>query len=428
MPDGQLPAARDDDPVWLRVGTLLDGSQAAPLRDAHVVYDAGAIRYVGRTEQPPPPEVLRPSQREPDAVLDDHTLLPGLIEAHAHLFLAGSELDRAHRSAAARQPADVCLAAARTRLGRLARLGVVAVRDAGDRLGVGLALARLSRGAARPLMPDVESPGAAIHRRGRYGGFMAEPLEDHPSPRACVDARVREGADRIKLIATGVVDFARGGVTGAPQLTVEEISALVAAATEYGKPTFAHASGAEGIGRVIAGGIGSVEHGFFMGTDDLGRMRDRQIAWTPTVAPVRAQLQHADRLGLDEATVSNLRRILEAHARQITRGHDLGVAIVAGSDAGAAGVPHGDGLLDELELLEEAGLTSLAVLRAATGIPAGCLGLRARCGRIAPGYRARFIVTPHSPLAGIANLRKARQIVFDGVPYASPPAADAVGL
>ena len=62
-------------------------------------------------------------------------------------------------------------------------------------------------------MPYIDSPGAAIHHRGRYGSFMAEPLEEYGSPAECVEARIRAGADRIKLIPTGIIDFKKGTVT-----------------------------------------------------------------------------------------------------------------------------------------------------------------------------------------------------------------------
>ena len=130
-------------------------------------------------------------------------------------------------------------------------------------------------------MPYVDSPGAAIHHHGRYGSFMAEPMRDCGSPRECVAARIAAGADRIKLIATGIINFKKGAVTTAPQMSTEEIRELVAAAKDFGKQTLAHASGDDGIERVIEGGVDSVEHGFFIREDQLARMRDREIAWCP---------------------------------------------------------------------------------------------------------------------------------------------------
>ena len=124
--------------------------------------------------------LLNAGQSEPDCDLPEYTLLPGLIDAHAHFFLEGGELDRKSARAYLKQTPEELLELARPRLEKLVRLGVIAVRDAGDKDGVGLALSKLYAGADRPLMPYVDSPGAAIHHRGRYGSFMAEPIEDLP--------------------------------------------------------------------------------------------------------------------------------------------------------------------------------------------------------------------------------------------------------
>lgn len=423
-----IPWASDKRSVWLRMGIVLDGLSAEPLKDIHVLYDANSIRYVGSAENLPPAELLNPGQTQPDAELGEYTLLPGLIEAHAHLFLEGGELNFEKRNAYLKQTPQELLRAAHRRLERLVKIGVIAIRDAGDRHGVGLALSKLYESEDKPIMPYVDSPGAAIHRKGRYGGFMAEPVENHSSLPACVQARILAGADRIKLIATGIIDFREGRVTKAPQLTAEEVTELVRSAQEFGKQTLAHASGEDGIARVIEGGVDSVEHGFFIRADQLARMRDRQIAWVPTITPVQQQIKHAARLGWDERVVSNLHRILEQHAASLRKAHAMGVPLIAGSDAGSLGVAHGIGLFEELELLERAGLPALAVINAATGHSAQRLGFKELFGQIKPGYRSRFILTRHAPVNGISNLRKHKFVVFDGAVYDSTMNFDTAGL
>jgi imidazolonepropionase-like amidohydrolase len=414
--------------VWLHAGTLLDGVSRTPARDAHVVYDAGGIRFVGVDGRTPPADLTRTGQTAPDIDAPDSTLLPGLVDAHAHLFLEGGEIDLDARTVSLTQSRDVLLARARARLAPLVRLGVAGVRDAGDRHGVGLALARLSVSADRPLMPYLDSPGAAIHHRGRYGAFMAAPIEDFESPRACAESRLRDGADRLKLIATGIIDFKAGRVTTPPQMRAPEIAEIVAVAAAAGRQTFAHASGDVGIDEAIDGGVDSIEHGFFIRDDQLLRLRDRRIAWAPTFAPVQAQVVHADAMGWTPSVVDTLRRILEQHAASLVRAHTRGVIVLAGSDAGSCGVAHGLGLLDEMELMERAGLPSIDVINAATGASADRLAFRDAIGRIAPGYRSRFILTRHSPLETVANLRRPRLITFDGETFDAGEAVAQAGL
>ena len=455
-----FPSAASGRRIWLRVGTLIDGASSSPLRNAHIVYNKGEILFVG--PNPPSAGLLNPSQRNPDLDLPDYTLLPGLIEAHAHLFLEGGELDVHRRAACLKQTPEALLKAARQRLEILVRLGIIAVRDAGDKNGVGLALSQFYRNqntgrvalprrqAEQPVlrsntaeggqpgpaefaetataMPYVDSPGAAIHHKGRYGSLMAEPMERFASPKQCVEARVKAGADRIKLIATGIINFKEAKVTAEPQMTTAEISELVNAAKLFGKQTFVHASGDTGIERAINGGVDSIEHGFFVRADQLARMRDRQIAWAPTFAPVQAQIDHADRLGWDGKVVSNLEKILNRHAACLVKAHETGVPIIAGSDAGSYGVAHGVGLLNELELMERAGLSPLAVINAATGTSSNRLAFREKFGQIRPGYQSRFMLTRHSPLENILNLRQEKYVVFDGGIFKSDGTIDSTRL
>jgi len=336
----ELPSATPGRNIWIRAGALLDGTCSEPLKDVHVVYNGAAFVFVGTGGRTPPRDLLRAGQDSPDFAAPDCTMLPGLIEAHAHLFLEGGELNPEKRSAYIEQSPAELLSGALERLPKLVRLGIAGVRDAGDKDGVGLALSRLYAGADRPLMPYVESPGAAIYHRGRYGSFMGDPIENYASPRDCVEARVKSGSDRIKLIPTGIINFKKAQVTSEPQMTTEEIAQLVAAAKSFGRQTFAHSSGDTGIDRVIDGGVDSVEHGFFVRDDQLARMRDRRTAWVPTFAPVREQIDHADVMGWDPEVVANLKGILDRHAASLVKAHQMGVLIVAGSDAGSVGVAH----------------------------------------------------------------------------------------
>ncbi|MCH2115788.1 MAG: amidohydrolase family protein [Pirellulales bacterium] len=399
--------------VWLRVGQLIDGFGDNACPDANIVFDAKQIHFVGG---PPPAELLPAGQRKPDAELPQHTIMPCLIEAHAHMFLDGTIIDFAARQLGLQQDTNAMLAHARARWPRILASGVGAVRDAGDNRTVGLALAAEAKTMQNKLAasPWIDSPGAAIHHRGRYGAFMGEPIEDFSSAEQCVASRVDRGADRIKLLVSGVIDFEAGRVTTPPQMQAAEIATLVEAASRYGRQTFAHASGTEGIGHAIAGGVTSIEHGYFVTEDQLSRMRDAKIAWVPTLAPVQAQIDHANRLEWNAQVVGHLRRITETHQEMLRVGYRKGVDILAGSDGGSCGVPHGEGLLRELCHMEDAGIPTMGVLQGATGASARVLGFGERIGRLAAGYRGRMILTRHDPLKTVANLQKEKTVLFDG--------------
>ncbi|MEE9405694.1 MAG: amidohydrolase family protein, partial [Algisphaera sp.] len=283
----KLTCPSSDTPVWLHVGTLLDGT-STPRSRVHVIYNANSILYVGEEA---PPANLTQSKTAPDVSLDDYTLMPGLIDAHTHVFLDGSPLELDVRKAYLKQDNDAVLKVSRGRLTKLMSTGVLAMRDGGDNRGVGLKLAAEYRQALQEGRsggsPYIDSPGPGINKQGRYGSFMCEPVENEGSPETCVAGRVKRGADRIKLIATGIINFKKGAVTAPPQMDQIELSAFAAAAKEHDRSTFAHASGDDGIEHVIEAGIDSVEHGYFVRDDQLQRMADRQIAWVPTLAPVQ---------------------------------------------------------------------------------------------------------------------------------------------
>jgi imidazolonepropionase-like amidohydrolase len=401
----QLAEQSKTRPIWLRVGQLIDGVSDRVIKNADVIFDAKKIRST------------TPTQAAPDAILPDYTLLPCLIEAHAHMFLDGAPVDFSQRDGYLKNDRDWMLARAKLRWPKILHYGIGTIRDAGDKHGVGLALSAEIKKSQGKLtnVPWIDSPGPAIHHRGRYGSFMGEPIEDYPSPQACVAGRIAAGADRIKLLVSGIINFKVGQVTVPPQMPIDEVKAIVAAARESGRQTFAHASGTEGVENSIEGGVNTVEHGFFITKDQLAKMRDRNIAWVPTFAPVQVQIDRAAELGWDENVVTNLKRIIDSHQKMLRLAHEMGVKIVAGSDAGSCGVPHGLGFLQELVQMEQAGMPPLAILRSATGISAATLNFAEPIGQIAPGCRARFILTKNDPTTTVANLQKDKMIFFDGV-------------
>jgi imidazolonepropionase-like amidohydrolase len=402
--------------VWAHVGQLFDGLSDSMDRDAHLVFDALGLHFVGTGGRKPSPVLLAGGQTKPDIELAEWVALPCLIEAHAHIFLDGAPIDSNEREQYLRQPAKAMLARAEARWPRLVEFGVGAMRDAGDKYGVGLALAAKAKQTQGRTVttPWIDSPGAAIHHRGRYGSFMAEPVEDFSGVDECVANRIARGADRIKLLATGIINFKAGRVTAPPQMSAEEVGQFVKSSAQRGRPTFAHATGTDGIQNCLDGGVHTIEHGFFVTEEQLSVMRDRQIAWVPTFAPVQLQIDRAAELGHPQNVVDGLKAIIDGHQQMLVRAAAMGVRIVAGSDAGSCGVPHGAGLIDEMCQMEAAGMSALAVLRAATGDSAAALNFPESIGLLRAGCRARIVFTRHDIAASVANLRLAKEVFFDG--------------
>ena len=331
-------------------------------------------------------------------------VMPGLVEAHCHLFLDGAELDFQKRKAYLSAPFDEMLAVGRRSLQQNLGAGITLIRDAGDLHGVNTRLKADLAGQ----WPELRSPGRALRKAGRYGGFMAVEVSDGES----IVRTVRElvaTADDIKILLTGIIDFEKGCMKGGLQFSIEEAQLIVRTARELGKRTYAHCSGVEGLEVAVAVGIDSIEHGFFMTHDVLRAMADRGIAWVPTFSPVQFQHDRPELAGWNPETVAGLRRILDNHREHLALAGELGVPIVAGSDAGSYGVPHGQGLIDELFFQNAAGMSVEQCLASATSVPRRLWGCES--ADIAPGRRANLIVLESSPFRELAALRRVRQIV-----------------
>jgi imidazolonepropionase-like amidohydrolase len=398
-------------PIWLQVGRVFCGHDAGVIRHGHVVFQGHQILHAAA--ESPAAEIVAAEQTEPDLILPEHTILPGLTDAHTHLFLEGGEKDPTARSVHLKKSPAEQLATAEQRLARLVALGITAVREAGDKANVGLDLQARYRSADRGIMPYVDAPGAAINHQKRYGSFMARPMEEHGTPAATVAERVAAGAHRIKLLATGIINFEKGAVTAKPQMPLAELREFVAAARAQGQQTMVHCSGSDGVDNCLGAQVDTVEHGYFITGEQLARIRDLDMVWVPTFAPVQFQHDEPQHIGWSEEVCVNLQRISDGHARSLQRAIELGVRVVAGSDAGSHGVAHGWGFIRELELMQAAGISAPQVLHTATGAGVTRMGYAETFGVLAPQAAARFILTDRDVLSSVSHLREAKIVVYD---------------
>jgi imidazolonepropionase-like amidohydrolase len=340
----------------------------------------------------------------------DGCLLPALIDGHVHLALPGDaqgELRRAPLGADAAEAArriDRHLAAQRA-------AGVAVVRDGGDRGGV--VLQRSERGGLEGAT-RVRAPGPAFFRQGRYGGFIGEALPAGGSLAAAIAARLAPGCaprpDHLKILNSGINSLKHYGHQTPPQFAAGELQAAVAAAGRLALGCMVHANGREPVAGALEAGCRSIEHGYFMGPENLARMAERGVFWVPTVAPMARLAETMPPGGAEAATA---RRTLEDQLEQIALARRLGVAIVAGSDAGGSGVTHGRALHWELGWLMAAGFGPEAAVRCAGGEAARLLDLP-DLGRLAPGCRASFLAVPGAPEDLPRGLERIALVVLDG--------------
>lgn len=380
----------------LVVESYFDGERLHEPGEARILVENGVVRDALEGSVPLlPQEFLGPEVRTRRAKF----AMPSLFEAHCHLFLDGEELDAPKRSAYLKGERSKMLAVAFANVERYRSRGVSGVRDAGDVHGINLEV----REAVRAKGFTVVAAARGVRKRKRYGSFMAGEVDDAKGAAEAVAKAAAAGADAVKIVLTGIIDFENGCVKDQPQFSLEETRAVVKAARDLGLKTFAHCSGRDGLEIAVEAGVDSIEHGFFIDKSIVERMAERSIAWCPTFIPVEFQWAQPRYCGWSQTAVGKLRGILDNHQENLRLAHELGVQLLAGSDAGSYGVRHGVGLIEEIELLHGAGIPLEAALKAATSAPRKHMKLPSNS--IKPGGKAEFVELEESPFKAASALK-----------------------
>ena len=262
-----------------------------------------------------------------------------LGECHAHLILDGENFKKAvslHKN-------GVEETVIRERLLKYKEAGVSLIRDGGDCLGVSLRAKVLAEEYGIFYL----TPVFAIHKQGHYGGIVGRGFETIREYVQLVKEAKASGADFIKVMISGLIDFESVGRLTEEGLSKELIHEMVHIAHEEGMAVMAHCNGARTLEAAADAGVDSVEHGAYADWDSLQAMKEHDVIWTPTVSPL-GNLKGGGRFR-DAVTM----RITENHLEMVKRFVLLGGQIALGSDAGAWRVPHVEGLWTELQYLKE---------------------------------------------------------------------------
>lgn len=263
-----------------------------------------------------------------------------LSDCHIHMVLDGVYW----KDAIARHREGVREDWVRRTLSAYRQRGITYLRDGGDRWGVCSLAARL----APEYGIRYRIPGAPIHKNGHYGGFIGRGFDTMADFRALVEDAKRSGADFIKIMISGLMDFDRLGVLTDVPLTPEEIREMIAIAHGEGFSVMAHANGDATVAAAVAAGVDSVEHGAYLGQETLHRLAESRTVWVPTL------VTFGNLIGCGRFPDAVLKPLLEGAMENVRTAAALGALIAPGSDAGAFRVLHGQGTLDEYALLKAA--------------------------------------------------------------------------
>jgi imidazolonepropionase-like amidohydrolase len=400
-------------------GTLLDVPGNAPKRNATIVVRDGVIVEVRSG-------FATPSQAgDANASIVDLSglfVMPGMIDCHVHI--TGEMSPDARLRAVQESDADGALNGV-VYARRTLDAGFTTVRDVGAS-GDAIFALRDAINAGKVVGPRILAAGEAITPTGGHGdgthGYRDD-LFDYPTPfvgvadgpyeaRKAVRHQVKRGADLIKLTATGGVLSATAQGTG-QQFFEDELAAIVETSHALGRKVAAHAHGADGIKAALRAGVDSIEHGSYHDEEAIALFKEKGAYLVPTVFAGETVANLAKKDGyFIPAVRDKALAVGPVMLGALGKAHRAGVKIAFGTDCGVG--PHGQNGR-ELELMVEAGMSNVEVIKSATIVAAELCGLEAKIGTLEKGKAADFIAVAGSPLDDISVLREVRVVARDGV-------------
>src|SRR5882724_3666017 len=412
----------------LKAARLFDGKSNALVTPGLVVVTDGKITAVGASAAiPASAEVID---------LGDATLLPGFIDAHTHETMMNSndwkqrELDGLQKTIA-EQTLD---ALANVRVTLMA--GFTTVRDVGshDFIDVGLRNAIRNGKVPGPRMivsayangsTGGHCDDSAGFRQGLFGhetGPAEGVVNGADQARYAVRLMHKYGADIIKICASGGVLSPTDDVD-TPQLTQEELNAIVDEAHALRRKTAAHAHGAEAAKRAIRAGIDSIEHGSFLDDEALDMMKQRGTYLVPTLMAIQGIQEKFDRgVYMPPAIEAKARAAIAAIHLTFQRALAKGVKIGLGTDAGV--YPHGRNA-EEFHQMVDLGMKPVDALKAGTSSDAELLGLGDKIGTLEAGKLGDIVAVPGDPTQNIRQVEKAFFVMKEGVIFRNDSAGSA---
>jgi imidazolonepropionase-like amidohydrolase len=396
--------------VILRAARLLDIEAGRIVEPGEVLVEGERIREAGsRVARPAGAQILD---------LGNTTLMPGLIDAHVHLFLhPGAEDLQTVEESVPQRTIQATLAARDDLMG-----GFTAERDMGTE-GAGSADTAVRNAINRGAIPGprLRISGNAIDILGGHEDARGYNPEQHVLSNATyansideiitvIRQQFKEGADFIKMYETGR-DSLRDGKFSTPyQYTEAQLAAAVAEAARVGKRVAVHATGEPGTLYAAQAGTESIDHAFQLSDETMRLMKEKDIPAVPTFSIIEYFADHA----ATPAAGQREHAMLDFHAQEFRKQLAAGVPMAVGSDVGP--FPHGT-QARELVLMAKYGMSPLAVLRADLLNGAKLLGWQDQIGKLEPGYLADVIAVEGNPLQDIGATQHVVFVMKGGVVY-----------
>jgi imidazolonepropionase-like amidohydrolase len=409
-----------DAATFIHAGRMIDGRSDSARSEVTIVVDGDKIARIEDGYVAPGPD---------DKLVDlkEHTVMPGLMDMHTHLQSQHSKESYSERFFM--DDADYALRAAMHARATL-MAGFTTVRELGDNGRTSIALRDAIKKKWLP-GPRIFTSGKSLATTGGHadptnslkGDFRRDPtpnegVVDGPDEcRAAVRQRYKDGADLIKITATGgVLSLAANGQN--PQFTDEELRAVVETAHDYGMHVAVHAHGAEGMKRAVLAGVDTIEHGTYMTPEIMELMKERGTVWVPTNMAGEWVAKKAEEEGYFPAIVRpKAAAIGPVMASTFAKGYAAGVKIAFGTDSGVS--PHGENAR-EFELMVAGGMPPMQAIQSATLETAKLLKIDDRLGTLEADKLADVVAVKGNPLDDISLMTRVAFVMKDGMVFKEP--------
>lgn len=400
----------------IHCGLLIDGKSKEASAQMTIVVEGNKITAVNKG-------FAQPKKEDKVIDLSKKTVMPGWIDLHVHLESETSK-DAATRRYTQNE-ADIAFMST-VYAKRTLMSGFTSVRDLGGS-GVNISL-RNAINQGLVVGPRVYTAGRTIATTGGHGdptnaarkGLLADPLPSEGvinSPeeaREAVRQRYKDGADLIKITATGgVLSIARDA--SGPQFTDEELKGIVETAKDYGMHVAVHAIGVEGAKRAVRAGVTTIEHGSLMNEELADLMKKHGTYHIATITAGESISDLAKIPGYYHPLVTpKALNIGPQDKAAFALAYKRGVKMAFGTDAGV--FPHGENAR-EFGYMMEAGMPAMETIQTATMTSATILGVADKLGSIEPGKLADIVAVDEDPLKNIRTMLKCSFVMKDGIVY-----------
>lgn len=414
-----------NDYTLIKAARFFDGTGTAPISGQAVLLNAGKITAIGPVGELKAPDGSNFTVKD----YGDSTILPGLVDGHTHMMAPG---DGTHGDITGNEQDDVLLMRALHNARTFLHAGVTTARENGAKNKVGFSLKDgINMGLSEG--PEMIISGRPITITGGHFWYCGSEADGVEGVRAEVRKLVTEGADFIKIMATGGSTWSSNPLQ--PSYTVEEMAVIVEEAHQFGKLTAAHCASMQGIKNALDAGVDMIIHcvfedetGMYEFNEPLAEQLAAAKAWVnPTLHVVQSGIDLTERIGYDrgwltneeQASIDSSKKSLETRVESVNKLINMGVRMIAGSDSPWGAYPPGE-FIKEMVALTKAGLTNTEALVTGLSHAAESIAVGHQAGTLAENRPGDVLVVGGDPTSDLNALWDIKDVYKTGIRISRP--------